>query len=69
MKIDFNPVRGARHYCARFTDETALAIRLRWARGERQTDLAREYGVSIDAVSKLVRGKTWKHLPTPIRIS
>ncbi len=48
-------------------DEAAVwDIRRRHAEeGTSQRTLAREYGISDAAVSKIVRGHTWKEVPTP----
>lgn len=48
----------------KLTDETAMQIRERYADGEGSYDLAQEYGLSQNSVLCLIRGKTWKHLPT-----
>ena len=48
------------------TVEQVLEARLRYASGERQlTRLAREYGVSREAVRNAVEGLTFKYLPMP----
>lgn len=53
-------------------EDSAQALLNRVAGGESQKALAREYGISEAAVSKLVSGKTWPHLqrcspPSPTR--
>ncbi len=45
---------------AKLTAEGVRAIRERYARGERQTALAREYGVSQAVISAVVLGKAWR---------
>jgi hypothetical protein len=35
-------------------------IRIRWARGEKQKRLARDYGVSISTISNIVNGRSHK---------
>jgi hypothetical protein len=50
----------------KLTVEQVLEARLRYASGERQlTRLAREYGVSREAVRNAVEGLTFKYLPMP----
>ena len=44
---------------SKLTWETARAIRDRVAAGERQCDLATEYGVSRTTVCQLIKGKVW----------
>ena len=50
--------RGAKPQ-KRFTDDQVLAIRDRAARGERQADLCREFGVSAPCMSELVNRKKY----------
>lgn len=50
---------GPRH--ARLSPTDVVAIRRRHAAGERQTDLARDFGVSWSAVHEVVKGKSWAH--------
>lgn len=57
---------GSRQHCAHFTEHDVAVIRDRVMRGERQTDLSGEYRVSDSAISAIVNGKTWKHVPQPI---
>ena len=53
--------RGMHHANAKLTDEQATAIRHRYATTSIfQTDLAAMYGVTQSAVSKVVRGETYK---------
>ena len=50
----------------RLSVETVVEMRTRYARGEKQADLAREFCCTVSAVSKTVRGKTGPHLGGPI---
>jgi len=57
-------VRGERHPHAKLSESDVLAIRSEYALGKtRQVDLAEHYGVTQVAISALLRGHTWKHLP------
>lgn len=49
-------------YSSRLTAQNALDIRSRVASGERQVDLAREFGVSRSYVSAIVHVRSWKGL-------
>lgn len=53
--------RGAANGNARLTDDQARAIRAGWNAGLRKIDLARHYGVSWDAIDKIVREETWRY--------
>ena len=61
------PVR----YQTQLSDPDILAIRLAYAGGRRQRDLAREYGCSQTAISLAVSGKRRRHVegPTSVRRS
>ena len=51
---------------AKLTVEQVLEARLRYASGERQySKLAREFGVSREAMRNAVDGVTFKDLPMP----
>ena len=50
----------------KLTVEQVLEARLRYASGEREySKLAREFGVSREAVRNAVDGLTFKYLPMP----
>jgi hypothetical protein len=52
----------------KLTVEQVLEARLRYAAGElKWSKLAREYGVSYEAVRNAAKGVTFKHLPMPPR--
>jgi len=52
--------KGEKHSNAKLTDLQASVIRSRYAAGERQVPLAKEFGVSQCAISLIVRGETYK---------
>ena len=47
---------------AKLTEAQVRDIKARQASGERQADLAREYGVSRPTISNIIRGKRWRRL-------
>lgn len=51
--------KGQYHINAKLTDEQAEQIRQRYAGGEYQAPLAKEFGVSQVAISLIVRGKSY----------
>lgn len=54
--------RGERSPMAKLTEANARAILRRFAAGERQADLAREYGVTQQLINRMRRGLCWFHL-------
>lgn len=52
--------KGEAHPAAKLTAAQAAEIRRRYAAGESQRPLAREFGISQPVVSKVVRGELWK---------
>lgn len=56
---------GEGHYMAVLTDAIVSECRLRCAAGEKQTALAREFGVSQVAMWRAVTGQTWTHVDVP----
>lgn len=55
-------VRGSSVTGSRLTAEQVASARRRFAAGETQSAIAREFGVTQRAIWSIVRGKTWKHL-------
>lgn len=53
------PAKGHKHANSKLTKAQVLAIRRRYARGEKQVPLAAEYGITQGAVSKLLLRKTY----------
>ncbi len=52
--------------CVRLlNDAKVIEILERLKKGERQTHLAIEFGVSPSTVHSIVRGQSWKHIPRP----
>lgn len=54
--------KGAAHGLSKLTEDAVINIRERWANGERQVDLAAEYGVYQTTISSVVRRKVWTHV-------
>ena len=61
-KIGLGP-RGEKHHSATLTEEQALWCLQQRKDGKRVSQIARELGVGRGAVSHLVNGHSWKHLP------
>ena len=55
---------GSRHGRAKLTEEQVVEIRKRYAAGESQTALAREYPVNQSMISKIVREEFWMRTTT-----
>jgi hypothetical protein len=54
--------RGEGHGMAKLTEAIVLNIRARVAAGERQSAIAREYGVTPTTVGYIVKRKVWTHI-------
>lgn len=57
--------RDADHHCTKVTEEQIVAIRIAVARGERQRDVAKRFGVTPVCVNNAVTGRTWKNAGGP----
>jgi hypothetical protein len=53
--------RGEHSANAKLTETIVAECRRRYAAGEKQIDLAREFGVSSGQMSMIIRGKRWAH--------
>ena len=53
---------GKSHGTRKLTDEAVLTILNRYRRGEKQTHLAKEYGVTNPTIGSIVHGRTYKWL-------
>lgn len=53
---------GSQNNAARFTEDDVVTIRTRHDAGETQTALAREFGVSQNAIWRVVSRKGWRHV-------
>jgi hypothetical protein len=55
--------QGTKNRGAKLTDDQVIEIRKRLASGERNMDLALEYGLSKSSIGNIKSGASWKHLP------
>jgi hypothetical protein len=54
--------RNAFYRIAKLNDEKVREIKIRLGEGEKPEHLFEEYGVSIQTIQSIKRGKTWKHV-------
>jgi hypothetical protein len=54
--------RGVRNPIAKFTEAQVLQIRANAAAGQSHSDQARRHGVTMQAISLIVRRVNWRHL-------
>lgn len=64
-----NTPRGERTGGAKLTDECVLAIVRRLEAGDRQADIANDYGVTAPVISYISTGKAWGHVTGRARTS
>jgi len=55
--------KGEEHYKSFLSDDQIASIRLRYFNGDSQAQLANEFEIGHEAMSAIVHGTTWKHLP------
>lgn len=55
---------GESHWLSKFTDKDILEIRSLKASGVTGTVLAKRYRTSSGAITKIIKGQIWSHLPT-----
>lgn len=53
-------VRGELHYRSKLNEQKVREIRARHASGETFTELAKEYGISRQALTRVVQRENWK---------
>lgn len=58
--------KGEAHPAAKLSDGDVVEIRRRWAAGETQAVIGRDFGATQAHVSQIVTMKTWRHLPPPL---
>lgn len=59
-------IRGEDCWQAKLTTADVAEIRQRYADGETQTSIAREYGMSPATIGSVVAGQTWRHADGPV---
>lgn len=59
---DDRSTAGERHYAARLREDDVRSIRRRARDGERQCDLADEFGMSRPGINNLIHGRSWGHV-------
>lgn len=57
------PQRGELNHSSKLTSQIVAEIRRRHSAGERQTDIARDMGVTKANVWAVVHRKSWTHVP------
>ena len=55
--------RGERNHFAKLIDSQVIEIRTLYAQGATQQQISEQFPASREAISCIVNGKTWKHLP------
>jgi hypothetical protein len=60
-------VRGARHHSTSLSEDNIREIRLRAAGEESGTSLAKEFGITRQAMSLIILRKTWKHVRKTVK--
>lgn len=56
------PRYGAENGMAELTNDRVIDIRERFAKGERQVDLAKDHGVTRGTIWKIVHHRIWRHV-------
>lgn len=54
--------RGERHGMSKLTEHIVRKIKQRYKDGERQTDIAEDYGITRHTVWNVVHHRTWQHI-------
>ena len=54
---------GEKSPAALLSEDAVLSIRKRWASRLTITKLAKEYGLTVPAITSAIYGKSWKHIP------
>ena len=57
-----NKSKGSSHYKSKLDEDCVLIIKKRIAYGEKNIDLAKEYGVCHQTISLIKNGHTWAHV-------
>jgi len=55
--------KGETHYAAKLSNDTVIEMRRLYSDGHTQKALAQKYGIGQGLVSRVVRRKSWEHVP------
>lgn len=55
--------RGAGHHLSKLDDECVYEIKQRLLQKDTTREIAADYGVAPETISKINRGATWLHVP------
>lgn len=55
--------RGAAHHLSKLDDECVYEIKQRLLQGDTVRNIAADYGVGRESISRIKRGVTWLHVP------
>lgn len=58
-----SPLQGSACPASKLTDQDVTNIRLRHSHGEKQAAIARDYGITREAVGLITRRVNWRHVP------
>jgi predicted transcriptional regulator len=58
---------GEQHSNARLTADEVVELRMKYAAGASQRELAKQYGIRPNVVSKIVTGERWRRVGGPIK--
>jgi hypothetical protein len=53
---------GEKNVHAKLTADQVLAIRRRHSKGDGRQEIAKNYGISVDQVSRITSGRSWRHV-------
>ncbi len=59
---------GSKNTMSKLTEADVLEMRLRYAAGASQSELAEAFGVRANNVSMVVNGRRWKHVAGPVAV-
>lgn len=62
MRAKAREARGERNGAAKMTAQQVLEIRRRYAQGESQASLRREFGLTPNPMHAIVHRRTWRHV-------
>ena len=60
--VEMGTYRGENQSNSKLTNKQVIAIKKRLKRGDKQTDIAADYGVTNYCINKIAIGKSWTHI-------